>query len=117
MREIHPAVSAAPEECAHAPESTPSAIGSPLVVSQHRGDRGMMLQQTSSSRRGDHIDRPMLLGETGEQRRGENDVAQERGLDDEGGRSVGRSVGHLLTEKSFIAASLRGYSVPDRLTA
>src|SRR5690242_13412851 len=104
MRQVDPGVAALPQSRADAPEPPPPTIPAALVVADDACDRWMVLQQTGRGRRGHDVDRPKLLRQSSEQGGSKDHVAQEGGLNDEGGRSVSRSVGHLMMGSGCIAA-------------
>ena len=66
-----------------------------LVVAAHAPYRGERFQQGRRGRRGHDVEGAVAFGERGEEGRRQHHVAQEGGLDDEGGS--GGSVGHWRT--------------------
>jgi hypothetical protein len=108
MRKIDPLVLTLPKLGTDLPEPSPSPSGSAFVIPQDAPDRRVVIQQGRGSRCGNYVDRSMSLGQAGKQWGGENDVAEESSLDDEDGRTVGQSVGHLMV--GF--RSMKSLSIP-----
>src|SRR5438309_6465564 len=73
------------------PEARPATVAAALVVGDHVPDRRVRFEQRRRERRRHHVDRTMMGRDGGKQRRRQHDVAQECGLNDEGGRAQGSS--------------------------
>jgi hypothetical protein len=95
MRKVHSTVPPRSQLASQPGEAAKATGSSVLVIGDHLGRRGVMLEQNRSRWGGDHIDGAVPRGEGRQQRGREHDITEEGGLDDEGGSLVRRDGGML----------------------
>src|SRR6476660_6946093 len=91
MREVDPLVPPGPKLRAQSSKRLPAAICAVFVIAKHAIDGWVMIQQACGGWRGHDVDGTKALSEYRKQRGSEYHIAQKGGLNDQHGRTVGRS--------------------------